>query len=85
MVASMLPEFIDATDQPSLAQKIADFYGMTEPNAFGVPVPEDDFDVALQLGIYIVRRLERLARWVNSRLELGEAVEAYTEDDLGRA
>lgn len=81
-LAGMLPELIDASDQPRLAEKIADYYRMTEPNAFGVPVPEDDFEVALQLAIYIIRRLEKIARWVNKRLELGQPVEAYTEQDL---
>ena len=78
----MLPRYIDAVDKAQLPDKIKDFFNLTEPNVYGVSIPDDDFQVAIQIGVYIVRRLEKIGAWVERRQNEGGTIDFYTEDDL---
>jgi len=78
----MLPEYVDFNDKAQLPRKIKDFFNLTEPNIYGVSIPDDDFQVAIQIGVYTVRRLEKIKSWVERTQKEGGSVNTYYENDL---
>lgn len=83
-LAGTLPEFIDANNPTNIQDKIRDFFSITEPNIYGVEIPEDDYQVALQLGVYVLVRLEKIEKLIKERRKKDEPVDFYTEADLDK-
>jgi acyl-CoA synthetase (AMP-forming)/AMP-acid ligase II len=77
-----LPTFIDASNQAQLPERIRDFYNMTEPNMYGVRISDEDYSIALQIGIYIIHRIEKITKWVQRNKKNGKPFDSYTESNL---
>ena len=82
-LAGMLPELIDVKDTRNIIQeKIKDFYSLSEKNVYGVQIPDDEFTIAVQLGIFIVIRLEKIKKMIHGKIKNELDPRSYTEEEL---
>jgi len=79
-----LPHLIDAARAGRLEKTILDFFDITEPNIYGISIPQDEFDTAIQNGVFIVNRLEKILRFLKARPINSGVPDSYTEEILSQ-
>jgi hypothetical protein len=84
-LANMLPDLLDLKDnRNTIQEKIKDFYSLSEKNVYGVQIPDDEFTIAVQLGIFIVIRLEKLKKMIQGKIKNELDPRSYIEEELER-
>jgi hypothetical protein len=80
----LLPKLIDARDPDKLETAITDFFQITEPNIYGIAIPNDEYQIALQTSVFIMNRLEKIEKLIEIRRQSGQGVSSYVETDLAQ-
>lgn len=82
-LADMLPELFDLKDKRNTIQeKIKDFYSLSETIIYGVQIPDDEFKITIQLGIFIINKLEKIKIMIHEKIKDEIDPRSYTEFEL---